>query len=273
MPNPNHKQALVRLQPICEIVRTAIWSGRLQDEKPVSIVLIAAQESAKSAALLIYEATKTVLAFSDITSKGIAAFKSQIESGEIRHILALDLIRLVSHGRFVSDRTIQTLAGLMEEGQAMQADAGGIDLWKGLPNVGVLASVTPEFYRSRRGHWRQTGFLTRFLPVNYHFSDPTVKVIHDKISGGLRTPKPQPQVLPTEATLVTLTQKQAEQIRNWAVEWGLENETYGFRHHRQIRALVKARALMARRSKVIESDLKVLESWRRFFSQNQPAII
>jgi len=265
--------SLIRLQPVTEIVRTAIWTGRLTDEKPVSLILIASQESAKSAALLIYAKSPSVEVFSDLTSKGLETIKSKIESGEIRHLIALDLIRIVSHGRFVSDRTIQTLGGLMEEGEGCKADAGGTDVWRGMPNIGLLTGLTPDLYRSRRSFWRQTGFLTRFVPVNFHYSENTRYEIHQKISRGLLKPTEKPQILPKEPIAVSLSASHAETISKWAVEWGLQNETYGFRHHKQLRCLVKARALMHAREKVIPADMNDLFSWRKFFSSNEPAVL
>jgi hypothetical protein len=267
------RAGLIRLQPVTELVRTAIWTGRLADEKPVSLMLIASQESAKTAALMMFAESPTVRYFSDITTKGLEVLKGQIQDGMIRHIIALDLIRIVSHGRFVSDRTIQALAGLMEEGQATSIDAGGADVWKGMPNVGLLAGVTPTFYHSRRGHWRATGFLTRFLPVHFHYSEYTRLIIHERIAEGLKPPVKAPQILPKESVTISISPKRAEQIAQWAVQWGVQNETYGFRHHRQLRALAKARAFMAGRDTVTDTDLKELAQWSKFFSTHQPALI
>ena len=265
--------SLIRLQPVTEIIRTAIWTGRLAEEKPVSLILIATQESAKSAALLIYAKSPTVEVFSDLTSKGLETVKTRIESGDIRHIIALDLIRIVSHGRFVSDRTIQTLGGLMEEGEGCKADAGGTDVWKGMPNIGLLTGLTPDLFRSRRSFWRQTGFLTRFLPVHFHYSENTRYAIHHKISAGLQKPTEKPQALPEKSVPVAISERHARQIGDWAIEWGLQNETYGFRHHYQLRRMVKARALIRQRKAVSDADMEDLFGWRKFFSSNEPAVL
>ena len=108
------KPNFVKLEPILEIIRAAIWTGRLADEKPVSIMLVAEQESAKTEALKYFRGTSTLKYVTDLTARGLNPNKQEIESNRVRHLVLLDLIRIVSHGRSISDRTLQSLASLMD---------------------------------------------------------------------------------------------------------------------------------------------------------------
>ena len=260
----------VRLEPILEIVRTAMWSGRLADEKPVSICLVAAQESAKTQSLLLYRDTETVRYFSDLTTNGILALKSDLESKRVRHIVLTDLVKIVSHGRYVSERTIQTIASLMEEGQSDTADAGGLVQWNNLPNAGVLMALTPDYFGARAGGWRKTGFLTRFLPVYFEYSDGTVAEIHERIRESLPLPPSQKLALPEKEMLVQLGDKHAKTIEQTAIVWGQRNQTYGFRFHRMLRSMVKAHALSHGRRAVVDKDILAVMDWQRFWNDGNP---
>src|SRR5271170_7942872 len=186
----------VKLEPIIQILRAAIWSGMIADERPISVMLIADQESAKTEALKFFHGTKTLAYLSDLTSTGLKPFKADIISGKLRHLALMDLVRLVSHGRGTSERTIQTLASLMEEGESSVSDGGGTADWGKFPKVGVIMGITTDYFKARAGHWRKTGFLSRFVPVSYKYTASTVTDIHDSIAKGHGFSAPRAEKLP-----------------------------------------------------------------------------
>jgi hypothetical protein len=256
---------LVKLEPIIEIVRAAIWTGRLSDEKPVSVMLVAEQESAKTEVLKYFRNTSTLLYLSDVTSKGLDTCKNDIEAGRLRHLVILDLVRILSHGRGVSERTIQTLASLMEEGESSIADAGGKATWKNFPRIGALMGITESFFKAKRGKWRQTGFLTRFIPVTFHYKPLTVDLIHKSISQGKKLPDPHMEPIPEFACQVKCDDKFSAEISMRSKTLGLEMKTYGFRYHRVLRALAKANARMNGRGWVKQEDIDTVIKWSEFF--------
>lgn len=270
---PVNKSSFVRLEPIIEIVRTAIWTGRVGDSRPVSVLLIAEQESAKTECLKHFAGTKTLKYISDITSKGLISYKNDITSGKMRHIVIMDLVRILSHGKGVSDRLVQTLSSLMEEGEGETADGGGISSWgSDFPRLGALMSVTPSFHRGKAGAWRKTGFMTRFLPVRFSYSDKTVKLIHKNISLGSGLPDPRPIQMPSLAQMVGMEKRHADMISEIAQRLGTQNEVYGFRFHRVLRTLAKARALQEGRGSVNAKDVEQINEWSLFFGDKEIVI-
>jgi len=261
------RDMFMRLEPIIEILRAAIWTGKLGDEKPVSVMLIAEQESAKTECLKYFRGTSTLKYVSDLTSRGMIPYKREIQDGKLRHLVLLDLVRLLSHGKGVSERTIQTIASLMEEGESETSDAGGRESWgSDFPRIGVLMAITPRFFRAKRGKWRQTGFLTRFVPISFSYTDDTVKRIHDGIANGNSIPSPRPEKIPPLAYTSFLPENIAKSLSMRAREIGKQMHTYGFRYHKILRALAKANARMNERGTVTKEDLyKVLE-WSSFFT-------
>jgi len=261
---------LLRLEPIIEILQAALWTGMLSDEKPVSVMLIAEQESAKTEALKYFRGTRTIRYLSDLTSRGLLPYKSDIKEGKLRHLCLLDLVRLLAHGKGVSERTIQTIASLMEEGESETSDAGGRESWgTDFPRIGVLMAITPRFFKAKRGKWRQTGFLTRFVPICFTYSQNTVHEIHRQIANGQGLPAPHAEQIPPLSYQIALPKEFATILSIQSEELGKRMRTYGFRYHRILRSLAKARARIEKRGNVnIEDVNKVLE-WSRFFTDKE----
>lgn len=262
-------EILIRMTPILEIIRAAIWTGRLSDEKPTSIMLIAQQESAKTEALKYYRGTSTLHYLSDLTSRGLAPYKRDIQDHKLRHVILLDLVRILSHGKGVSERTIQTLASLMEEGESETSDAGGREQWDSFPKIGALMGITPAFFKSKRGRWRSTGFLTRFVPVSFSYSERTIRKIHDSIAEGKALPDPHPINLPTGQVQIPMRHELASILKERARALGQEMRTYGFRYHRIMRALAKAQCLLSGFGSVRMDDVNKVLDWSEFFTDKE----
>lgn len=261
---------LIRLGPILEIIQTIIWTGRLESESPVSACLVAESQSAKSACLSYFSETSTLKLLTDVTSRGLINQIRLVELRHLRHIVIMDLHMVVSHNRYTADRTLLTLGGMMEEGLAGIADAGGEQSFEGLPKIGVLMAVTPGFFSERRGQWRKTGFLSRFLCISYSYSDGTKSEIHDAIQHGHSLPDPKNIKLPQEGQQVTIPDDCAEAIRQLAVTWGTAQHDPAFRIHRQLRRLVKARALIDNRHTANHEDVVKVGGWLKFFDPLRP---
>jgi hypothetical protein len=259
----------VRLEPILELLRAAIWSARLGDEKPVSVLLVAEQESAKTEMLKYFAGTSTLAYISDLTSRGLRKHKDAIERGKIRHLVLLDLVRVIAHGRSVQERTFQTLAALMEEGESETLDAGGSSEWVGFPRIGCLMALTPAFFRSKRGRWRETGFMTRFVPVSFKYTDETKHAIHMSIGAGMQLPPPHPEKISELSYGITIADKYSRVIVSRAEELGNMMQTYGFRYQKSLRSLAKANALLNKRNSVNDADIGKVLGWSEFFTQKE----
>lgn len=249
-----------------DIVRTAIWTARLEGEKPASIMLIAEQESAKTEVLKYFRGTPTLEYVSDLTQSGIADYKKEIEAGTLKHFVILDLVRVVSHNQTVSGRTIQQLSTLMEEGEANTADGGGRVRWAKSPIIGCLTAITPAYFKRSAGQWRRTGFLSRFLPVAFKYSDETIKLVHKHIREGHKLPEPAAEVMPEKSIRVEIPQRYADQLSVCAEYLGEANKLGGFRYHRQLRAFAKANAIRNGRKVVNSLDVKKITGWANFFT-------
>ena len=205
---------------------------------------------------------------SDLTSKGLLPYKKDIESHKVRHIVLLDLVRLLAHARNVSERTIQALAALMEEGESETSDAGGTESWgQDFPKAGVLMAITPSFFHSKRGRWRDTGFLTRFVPIAFEYSESTVHLIHMAIANGHHLPMPHPENVPANDVQIFCPPNYSLTLARRSEILGDRMKTYGFRYQRVLRALAKAQARIESRGAVNDADVVKVLSWSEFFTE------
>lgn len=256
----------IRLEPILSIIQTAIWTGRISKDNPVSLCLVASQESAKSQTLLYYKETKTLKYYSDVTTKPLGDCKHLIETKRLRHLVLLDFVRVLQHGKNVGNRTVSFLGGLMEEGQATIADAGGVQEWEGMPKVGVLMALTPEWFTANKRKWLASGFLTRFVRVCFDYKKQTQEAIHAAIQDGHTLPDPRCEDLPDDNQMVAISPPQAEALNALASQFATIEGVYGFRYHRQMRSLCKALALIDKRHHVTDADVRRVVSWQKFFT-------
>lgn len=263
---PTRKATFLRLAVPLQIIQTAIWTGRVADEIPVSILLVAPQESAKSAVLKYWSKTPTLKYYQDLTAKPLGELRPKIENGDIRHIVLLDLIPVASHAKGASARIFAALGALMEEGQADTADAGGTVEWKGMPNCGILAAITPEAYKDQRRQWWKSGFATRIIKVGFQYQLDTVNLVHDAIRKNHQLPDPRCEKLPGKNVSISIDPKFTRKIQEICQQWATGEQVYGFRFHRRLRTLVKARALISKRKYVIKKDLDEVLSWMPFFN-------
>jgi hypothetical protein len=266
MPDPLYKLDI----PIA-IVRSAIWTGRVHGVNPVSIILVANPESAKSQILLYFRNTSTLRYYTDITAKALLALRPDIESKRVRHLVLQDLNVLGTHKSWVSERIFAFLACLMEEGITTLADPSGSFDWKGMPKIGLLAAITPTQYYDRRARWSRMGFLTRFLSIHFTYTEDTINTVHAMIKQGHTLPEAVSEPLPDHEVEVHLPEKLATVIFEAAIRVSDVYQTYGFRFHKQFRALVKGLALSRGHSEVTADDAAELISWLKFFNHKNPA--
>ncbi len=263
------RDSFIRLSPVLDILKAAIWTGKLGDERPVSVMLIAEQESCKTECLKYFTGTSTLRYVSDLSSRGLISYRKEIESGHMRHLILLDLVRILSHNRSTSERTVQTLASLMEEGESETSDAGGRESWANFPRIGCLMAITPSYFKSKRGRWRQTGFLTRFVPVSFSYSAESVKAVHEAISNGHKIPAPTPERLPELPVGVKCSREHSKMLGKVAEELGVKMKTYGFRYHRVLRTLAKAQACIEGCGTVEDSHILKVIRWSEFFTEKE----
>lgn len=172
---------MFKTEKVERIVELTLLTGFIKDDKPVSLMLIAPPESAKTSILRgfdCYQALET----SDLSPKVITdKIVPRLRDYSIHHIILPDMVKILAHKTPTVNATIGFFNAMMEEG-ILRNMFFGQEFEFDKPRVcGILTSVTEDFFKQACRRWNEMGFITRFLIVSYKYSNETVSEIHKRI--------------------------------------------------------------------------------------------
>ena len=254
---------MINTEKIERIVQLALVSGYVKDSNaPISIILIAHPESAKTKIIQKFKCPHTIET-SDLSSKPITdIIIPKLEKNELHHILIPDMIKVLAHKSTTVDATMTFLNALMEEGVKNQLFFGQEFYMKKRHKCGLITSCTFEYYYKIFRKWHDIGFLSRFLPISFTYSTQTIAEINsqiaednffDEVSKMKKIGKQQiiiPKDISDKINFITneVVKNQLNDTIRIKVRGGKERaykiEMYGFRLHRQLRKLLKSITLI-----------------------------
>lgn len=238
---------LIGMELVEEFVSTAILSGRLQHESPVSILLIAAPESGKTS-IALEKPCKAVMAFTDVTGRGLMEICRL--NGDVTHIIINDLVPVMSHRSSVNQYTISVINSMTEEGIQAVAYPKGIEKYDAGKRA-IIACLTLDLANDGRAWWNRIGLASRLLP--FSFDHPPAlqirikKLIQDDKRNGHGSAKLEAQkelFVPDGKILVTVPDKLKPEILKLSDFKAKQlGDPKGYRRLKQFTALAKAHAL------------------------------
>ncbi len=268
---------MINTEKIERIIELAIISGYIKDKHaPLSIILIANPESAKTKIIQKFNCKHT-LETSDLSAKSITdVIIPMLERDELHHIMIPDMIKVLAHKSATVESTMTFLNALMEEGIKNQLFFGQEFYMKKTQKCGLITSCTFEYFYKIFRKWHDIGFLSRFLPISFVYSVPTISQINYQISRDnaftemtkLKKIAKKKIMIPHDIAdkinfiTNTIAKKQLTDSIRIKVRGGnyrmYKIEMYGFRLHRQIRKLLQSICLSYGRTVCQWSDMNEL---------------
>jgi hypothetical protein len=259
---------MIKAQPIEKILQATLASGKLKDERPLSVIIIANPESGKTNTIRKYcLKSGNVFYTTDATAYGIIKDSNKLEdfsSGEITHIVIPDLLTCLGRKHDTVNTFIHFMNALIEEGVVNISTyathiKGDIEA-----RVGLITAITPTPFKDRRRHWGDIGFLSRALPVSYEYQLSTKIKIFEYIKSQRHLEEELEKLeLPHEPQTIELPHEIANKIEPFALNLAASHsqfqQIYGFRYQRQLQTLVKALALLKGKNEVDDECIKELE--------------
>jgi hypothetical protein len=270
---------MINTEKIEELIDLTITSGYVKDnEAPISLILIANPESGKSK-MLEQIKNKHSIEVSDISSKGITdVIIPLLEKNKLHHIIVPDFIKVISHKTTTTDATMAFFNSIMEEGIKRSIYFGQLIQLRKKQKCGLITSITFDYYYKIFRKWHDIGFLSRFLPVSFTYSQNTIdrinhaiarnekyETIHDTktiVKQNINIPNDISDKLNFLLTEIVSRQKK-DSIRVKTRGGKIKTyhiELYGFRLHKQLRKLLKSIALKEGRDTVNWSDMSKLQT-------------
>lgn len=248
-----------------EVVQTVLMTGQLDDEKPVSLLIIASPESGKTTAARKANISvssdrrgeELAVALTDSTGKGL--LKIVREHPNATHVIFNDLSITAGHKSHVVKYLFSIISAMTEEGISITADPEGVHPYGDEGTKGVIGCITPRLVRDQRFIWNVTGLTTRMLPFFYRQGiDIQLKV--RRYHAGLleksdHTDESSSLLIPKEKTHVSMGKYKehilalAENVAHKLSKEGAsrknpDHEELGYRRIIQFRSLAKAHSLL-----------------------------
>jgi hypothetical protein len=294
LPNPGEdeemKNKLIGMDFAVEVVQTVLLTGYLDDEKPVSLLIIASPESGKTTATRNANISvrpdghgeELAVALTDTTGKGLLKIIQM--HPKATHVIFNDLAITAGHKNHVTKYLFGVMSALTEEGLTKTADPDGVQLYGPEGVKGVIGCITPRLVRDQRFIWNVTGLTTRMLPFFYS-QGIDIQIQVRKYHAGLldkpsHSTKSYELIIPPKKMLVSIKKKYKEQILEIANEVAKKlskeaprksrNEELGYRRIIQLRSLAKANSLLTHpgddEPRVHRLNVEFLEKLSRFVS-------
>lgn len=248
---------MINTQELEEIIALTLFSGYLQNEAPVSLLIVAEVEGGKSELAKEFSESSGVVFPHDITAYGIQkSYGRRIMQKQIRHIIFPEFVHCLVRTPETVKTLLAFLNGLIAEGvKEIHTFRTNFTLPQPL-TCGVIACVTIAEFDTWRKYWEDMGFLSRLLPVTYSYSKRIEREIFDSIFRRNYTKGRPIQVnLPSSERNILLSPRMAKQLKPSAKAVGRPIKIRGFRPQIALQRLAMARALMHGRPTVLQEDI------------------
>lgn len=252
---------MIKTEQLEKIIRVSLFSGRIKDERPLSILIIAAVGAGKSELLSNFteKYVDSVLYATDITAFALHyRHGKELKKGQIKHIIIPDLLTPLNKAREQADHFITFMNGIIEEGVS-RVESKTSNFVADFPiKCGLITSLAKKEFEKRKDKWASVGFLSRMLPISYEYSQQTILEIFEYITDrSYLDSSPQALFLPQD-TNVILSKDISEVCIPLAQMFKDEDDEYGFRRLKQMQTFLMGHALMCGRQVVEKEDLDFL---------------
>lgn len=260
--------SMIKLDYLAQLVELSLWSAFIKGERPVSMFLVSHIESGKSSLLKQYKNWSSVSMQTDFNTHIFEQLVPDMERKVTRTLIFPDFLRLVSRSSKTRQNIVTILNSLIEEG------------WEGkLPfgreikepiQANVVTAITPDEISDKRHKWNKMGFLSRFIPVSFSYTDNTSNQIKNYIRDEIyrKDEKYNHFRMPRKSQDIKLPKEIGDELMQLSeiIKNRIDKNLYGFRLQRQIQVITKANALQNNRNIVTENDLEIIQKLTNFMN-------
>jgi hypothetical protein len=257
---------IVELDALEEAVIAVLFSAYVKDEKPLSLLIVAKPESAKTAVLKKYRDNKGIVYLTECTAYGLTRdILPKIVTSEVKHIMIADLITPLSKSTKTRQGLIAFLNNLIEEGVAKMTTYATV--WEKEVKCGLITAITEDALKDGRHDWAKMGFLSRMFIFSYSYP---ISIVH-RIFNSLMEDKsavgePVKLQFPIQPVDVGLPEDIAKDLIPISARIGESMQLYGFRFFLNAKTLLKSLALAKGKSTVTRDEFDEFLELSKFFN-------
>lgn len=260
---------MLKTKQLEHLLKLALLSAYIEDERPVSILISARVESGKTELIGKANGLKGVLYLNDVTAYGLQRkYLQSIADGKVKTVIIPDLITPLSKGANTVETFVSFMNGLIEEGVSeVQTYAMSIKI-RNPARCNIITSIAREHLGDARHRWTKAGFLSRVIPVSYEYGASSVYDIMQSIAN--REYRGEADFsnleLPDKNVSMVLPEEIAQKIAALAPQIVDAEKLYGFRLQKQLQVLCMASALFNKRTTVQELDFEIIKQLSDFIN-------
>lgn len=259
---------MIKMEEIKNLLKYTLYTGYLEKEKTVSLLIIAKTESGKTEAIDTFKENEGVVYMNDTTPYGIVKELHRIQGigKKVHHVIIPDLLNPLSKARASVQGFIHFFNSAMEEGVTKIYTAG---IQYDIPRIqcGLITAITQEAFNRRRKYWTDVGFLRRMLPFTYRYSMRMVTEILESIFKEEHLEIDEIKLdFPKNKVLVSLDEKFARLMFPYTLRLKSAQQAYGFTPQKHFQRLLKAVALSKGKTKVDEEDVRDLQKCAEYIN-------
>lgn len=254
---------MIGLEPVIDLVHTVLWSGQVENERPLSLILIAPPGAGKTSVLEMLESPVGYF-LADITSREIKMILKK--NKDISHIMLGDFTAVFSRARGTAKLTINLLGRLT--GDKLTHEPWSGEELQTPRKLGFISAIPPDDLAKRdiRSHVQGAGFASRFLFAKYSYSQKTIDDVHKYIrEGKYRESRKFHFEIKPGSFRVEVPENISSDIDRLAQS--IKTDPLGFRAHHHLRTLACSIARKNHRNTVSAKDYATLVEFCDFFKQ------
>ncbi len=252
---------LIEIEPLTKMIKLVLQSSYIKDsKKPVSLLILAKPESAKTSAIMEFQHIQGTFTTNAITQQQIVEkILPMIESKNLKHLIIPDILNCLGVAKSTRQGFENMVKSMIEEG-ITSLDKFFLrtnKVYNPPLRCGLITAITTESYdgyfnpltqRTEGGlkhEWRKSGLLSRFLPFSYSYSVSKVakifRYIHKEDTSlkkkNIERIKRSPVEINGNPELFT-------QLDHISMDIGKSISGYGIRVTESLQSLVKANAIL-----------------------------
>jgi len=164
---------LYGINDLITIAKVCYYSNYVYDENRLSVLYIARPERGKTTIFNRFYSKKT-LKVDDISQKTILDYAERyFQTNKYKSMYLPDFVSLANHSYSTVNSTISLINRLVEEG-IKDGLFYGLEYHFTKPvKIGMFVPITPNFFIKLFKRFNDIGFLSRFVPISYEYSEST----------------------------------------------------------------------------------------------------
>lgn len=258
-------------EAIENFLELVLWSGWVENTKPLSVLIISEVGAGKTTLLKKFKENNGVVYLNDATAYGISReLLPRLQRDQINHILLADLLTPFSKNRTTVNSFVTFLNGLLEEG-IVEIQTYAVQ-WRGEEiRCGLITTIPRNDLVNRRHGWGNLGFMSRMLPLSWTYSEETVMKIYDDISEGIKDEELINISFPEKKKFIEENPYINKSLIPLSMYFAEAESIYGFRMQKQLQTLLMSSAIKDGRGRVTSRDYDTVLDLIPYMSVTSPA--